>query len=83
MERLIVWAVGRRFGGPASSWLIASAALLTWRGVRRLARPRPLVERIPVGRGAHITIDHLPISHKGQIRQQRRARRSARRATRA
>lgn len=80
MERLIVLLVRRRYGGPARSWLIASALVFGWRGVRRVFRPRPLVEQIPIGRGTHLTVDHLPISHKRQIRQLRRARRAARRS---
>ncbi len=80
MERLIVWLVRRRFGGPARSWLLTSALIFGWRGFRRMLRPRPLVEQIPIGRGTHLTVDHLPITHKRQIRQFRRERRAARRA---
>lgn len=78
MQRLLMWYLGRRYGGVGRSWLLSSALILGWQAVRRVTRPKPVVEVIPIGTGHRVIIDQLSISHRRQIRQEK-ARRRARR----
>ncbi len=79
LQRLLVWAVRSYVRGPGRSWIYTSAALLTLRLVRRVTGRRPVVERLTVTPGQHLTVDHLEITHRAQIKDERRSRRLVRR----
>jgi hypothetical protein len=80
IQRLVVWLLRRYLGGPARSWVLTSAVVLGWRALRRVTGRRPVVERIRIAGGDHLTVDQLAISHKRQMRQLRAERRRAARA---
>jgi hypothetical protein len=74
MQRLLVWVIRSYVRGPGRSWIYTSMALLLFRVARRVTRRRPLVERLEVSSGDNLTIDQLEISHRSQIKQEKRAR---------
>ncbi|MEM7322823.1 MAG: hypothetical protein AAF531_07040 [Actinomycetota bacterium] len=81
-RRLLVWAVRSYIGGPARSWVFTSAALLAVRLVRSVTGSRELIDLSSVKPGDTLTIEHLPISHRRQIRDIRRSKRQERKAAR-
>ncbi|MEM9652542.1 MAG: hypothetical protein AAGA65_10620 [Actinomycetota bacterium] len=81
-RRLLVWAVRSYIGGPARSWVFTSAALLAVRLVRSVTGRRELIDLSSVKPGDTLTIEHLPISHRRQIRDIRRSKRQERKAAR-
>jgi len=86
MTRLISFLVRRYLGGPGRSWLFSSLALLGYRSVRSLVGRREVIDVGSIGKGSKIVIEHLPISHKSQIKaakQERKAERRQRRAAKA
>jgi len=79
LQRLLVWAVRSYVRGPGRSWVYTSLALWMVRLVRRVTGRRPVVERLSVSPGQNLTIDHLQVSHRSQIKDEKRAKRQARR----
>lgn len=82
LQRLLVWAVRTYVRGPGRSWLYTSFALMLLRLVRRVTGRRPIVERLSVSPGQNLTVDHLEISHRSQIKEEKRERRLASRLRR-
>ncbi|MGI9594939.1 MAG: hypothetical protein ACR2QK_02190 [Acidimicrobiales bacterium] len=86
-RRFAFWAARSYFGGPAKSWLFTSAAMLAFRLAKSVGGRRELIDLSSIERGDTILIEHLPISHKRQMRdmkkERRQARRDRRRAARA
>jgi hypothetical protein len=80
LRRLLLWGVRSYVGGPARSWVFTSAAMLLFRLVRSTTGRREIVDLSSVKPGQKIVIEHLPISHRRQIRDFRRAKRADRRA---
>lgn len=83
LQRFLVWAVRSYVRGPGRSWVYTSLALWMLRLVRRVTGRRPVVERLQVSPGQNITIDHLQVSHRTQIKDEKRARRRSRRRRRS
>ena len=78
LQRFLVWAVRSYMRGPGRSWVYTSLALWLLRIVRRVTGRRPVVERLSVSPGQNLTIDHLQVTHRTQIKEEKRARRRAR-----
>lgn len=81
-RRLLVWGLRSYVGGPAKSWIFTSAALGLLRLVRSTTGRREIVDLSSVKPGQKIVIEHLPISHRRQMRDFRRTKRAERRAAR-
>lgn len=81
-RRLLIWAVRSYIGGPAKSWVFTSAAVLAVRFAKSVTGRRELIDLSSVKPGDTLIIEHLPISHKRQIRDFRREKRTNRRAAR-
>ncbi len=79
LQRLLVWMVRTYIRGPGRSWIYTSLALWLVRLVRRVTGRRPVVETLTVSPGQNLTIDHLQVTHRTQIRDEKRARRRLRR----
>jgi 1-acyl-sn-glycerol-3-phosphate acyltransferase len=77
-QRLLVWAVRSYVRGPGRSWIYTSLALWLVRLVRRVTGRRPVVERLSVSPGQNLTIDHLQVTHRAQIKDEKRARKRSR-----
>lgn len=82
VRRAIFWAVRSYIGGPARSWVFTSAAMLLFRLVQRSTGRRELIDISPIKPGQTVLIEHLPISHKRQLKDFRREKRAARRSRR-
>ena len=82
LRRLLVWTIRSYVRGPGRSWLYTTAALGLVRLVRRVVGRRPVVETLSVSPGQHLTVDHLQVSHRTQIKDEKRDRRRARRRRR-
>ena len=87
LQRIILWGVRSYIRGPGRSWLYTTLTLAGLRLVRRIAGRRPVTETLRVKPGDKVTVEHLEISHRRQIkqikRQRRRERLAERRARRA
>ncbi|MEM7271613.1 MAG: hypothetical protein AAF547_00910 [Actinomycetota bacterium] len=81
-RRLVIWAVRSYIGGPARSWIFTSAAVLALRLVRSTTGRQELVDLSSVKPGQTLIIEHLPISHRRQIRDLRQERKAQRRIAR-
>lgn len=81
-RRLLVWGVRSYVGGPAKSWVFTSGAIMAVRVVRSVIGRRELIDLSSVKPGDTLTIEHLPISHKRQIKEIKRSKRQERKATR-
>lgn len=79
LQRLIVWTVRSYIRGPGRSWIYTSLALWLLRLVRRVIGRRPVVETLTVSPGQNLTVDHLQITHRTQLKDERRTRRLRRR----
>jgi hypothetical protein len=75
LRRFVVLALSRYLGSTAKALALLSAYTMGRRMVGKVVGRQPRVERLAVNVGDHIVIDHLPISHKRQIRQFKAARR--------
>ncbi len=82
-RRLILWGLRSYIGGPAKSWVFTSAALLLMRVVRSASGRRELIDLASIKPGDTVVIEHLPISHKRQIKQFKKDKKAAKRARRA
>jgi hypothetical protein len=69
LRRLALSGAQRYFGGPGKSWVITSGILLFWRGVTSMTGRRETLDLSNTKPGDKIVIEHLPITHKTQIRQ--------------
>lgn len=79
MERLLRYAVNRYIGGPNRSWLYTSIAVLGYRFIRSTMTRKEIVEIGGVGRGQKLVIEHLPVTHAEQIKEEKKARKVERR----
>ncbi|MEM9562218.1 MAG: hypothetical protein AAGA93_06365 [Actinomycetota bacterium] len=79
LQRLLVWMVRTYIRGPGRSWIYTSLALWLVRLIRRVTGRRPVVETLTVSPGQNLTIDHLQVTHRTQIKDEKRARRRLRR----
>ena len=82
LERIVLWAANRYVGGPARSWLYASAGIIVLRWMRTHLGRRRVVEMRPLRVGERIVIEQLPISHQRQIKELKAERRAERKAAR-
>lgn len=82
-QRILTWAIRSYVRGPGRSWVYTTLALGLLRFVRRVTGRRPVVETLSVGDGQTLSVEGLEISHRKQIRDQRRERRLARRLSRS
>lgn len=83
MERFILWGVRRYIGGPGRSWLFTTLAVFGYRVVRSTMGRKELVDVGGIGKGQRIVIEHLPVTHGEQLKEEKDERRSAKKAKRS
>ncbi|MDH3681283.1 MAG: hypothetical protein OEV40_15190 [Acidimicrobiia bacterium] len=83
IQRVLLWAVGRYLGGPASSGLYTSTLALTLRALKSVSGRREVVDTSKIKRGQTIVIEHLSVSHAHQIREIKAEKKAAKQAKRA
>ena len=64
---------------PARSWLITSVVTVLYRMVRKTVGPHEVIDVSSIKPGEMIIIEHLPVTHKEQIKEEKRRRRRLRR----
>lgn len=64
---------------PARSWLITSVATVLYRMVKKTTGRREVIDVSSIKPGEMIIIEHLPVTHKEQIKEEKRRRRLRRR----
>lgn len=69
LKRLITFGVQRTVNGPAKSWVFTSGAMLLMRIVSGQTGRRETIDLSNTKPGDKILIEHLPITHKQQLKQ--------------
>jgi len=67
---------------PARSWVITTVATILLRLVRSTVGRRELIDISSIKPGEMIIIEHLPVSHKEQIIDEKKSKRRARKESR-
>lgn len=80
--RLTQLVLNRYVKSPGRSWLITTALTLLYRMVRSTTGRRELVDVSSIKPGEMIIIEHLPVTHKEQMKAEKKARRQARKSRR-
>ena len=76
--RLFRLALNAYTRSPARSWLITSVATVLYRMVRSTVGRREVIDVSSIKPGEMIIIEHLPVTHKEQIKEEKRRRRRRR-----
>lgn len=74
-NRLFRLAVASYARSPTRSWLITTVATVLYRMVRKTVGRREVIDVSSIKPGEMIIIEHLPVTHKEQIKEQKRRRR--------
>lgn len=82
-ERLLALGVRLLVKGPAKSWIYTSAALALIRSVQKKTGRQQTVDLSRTKPGDRILIEHLPITHKEQMKQFAAEDKAAKRAAKA
>jgi hypothetical protein len=82
LRRILTLAVFRYVRGQGRSWLYTSTVLVLWQLFTRSATRKAVVDISRPRPGDKIVIEHLDITHKQQMKDQKRARKAERRAAR-
>lgn len=83
LKKIVTFGVQRALGGTNKSWVFSSGALLVLRAVRSVVGKRETIDLSNTKPGDKILIEHLPITHKQQMKQFKSAERSDKSANRA
>ncbi len=68
LQRLLTLGIQRAIGGPAKSWIFTSGAMALWRFVSSQTGRREIIDLSNTKPGDKILIEHLPITHKEQMK---------------
>jgi len=79
LRRLFQWSLSAYFRSPARSWVITTVVTLLVRMVRSTVGRRELIDVSSIEPGEMIVIEHLGVSHKKQLAEEKTAKRRARR----
>lgn len=69
--------------GPAKSWVFTSGALSLLKLVQRTKGRREIIDLSQTKPGDKIIIEHLSITHKEQIRDEKHAKKAGKKASKA
>lgn len=79
-RRILTWAVRSFVRGPGKSWVFTSGALSLARFAKARTGRRQVIDLSRTKPGDKILIEHLPVTHKQQIKAEKVAKRSAKTA---
>lgn len=68
-KRLALAGAQRYFGGSGKSWVVTSGIMVFWRAISSMTGRRETLDLSNTKPGDMIVIEHLPITHKAQIKQ--------------
>ncbi len=83
LEKLLSLVVRGLVRGPAKSWVFTSGALALLRLVRKGTGRRELIDLSGTKPGDKIVIEHLDITHKEQLKDEKRRKKASKQAKRA
>ncbi|MDH4276681.1 MAG: hypothetical protein OEW83_01220 [Acidimicrobiia bacterium] len=78
--RLFQLALRAYTRSPSRSWLITMVATVLYRMVHKTVGRREVIDVSSIKPGETIIIEHLPVTHKEQIKEEKRRRRRLRRS---
>lgn len=73
LSKVATFAVRRFINGPAKSWVFTSGAMMLMNVVKKQTGRRETLDLSSLKAGDKVVIEHLPITHKEQIKQFKRA----------
>lgn len=76
LRRLLTLGVRSYVGGPAKSWVFTSAAAMLFRLITKATSKKEIIDLSNTKPGDRIVIEHLDITHKQQIKGQKRVKKS-------
>ncbi len=80
LKRLITFGIQRSVNGPAKSWIFTSGAMVLMRLVSSQTGRRELIDLSNTKPGDKILIEHLPITHKQQVKEMKVAGKAEKKA---
>ena len=80
LEKFLTLSVRGLVRGPAKSWVFTSGALALLRLVRKETGRRELVDISGTKPGDKIVIEHLSVTHKQQMKDEKRRKKADKRA---
>lgn len=80
LQRLLSFGLQRVIGGPGRSWIFTSGAMALWRLISSQTGRRETIDLSNTKPGDKILIEHLPITHKEQIKLEKVAKKSDKKA---
>lgn len=83
LSKLINLAVRGVVRGPAKSWVFTSGAMALMKLVTNTTGRREVIDLSDTKPGDKIVIEHLSITHKEQLRDEKRAKKSAKKDKKA
>ncbi len=83
LKRLITFGIQRSVNGPAKSWVFTSGAMLLMRLVSAQTGRREMIDLSNTKPGDKILIEHLPITHKQQIKEAKVAGKAEKKSVKA
>ncbi len=81
--KLLTFAVHLLVRGPGKSWVFTSGALGLAKAVRKGVGRHELIDVSDIRPGDKIVIEHLKVTHKDQLKDEKRRKKSDKRARRA
>ena len=75
-RRILSLAVRSYVRGPARSWVFTSGAMLLLRAIKRVTRKSDVIDLSRSKPGDRFVIEHLDVTHKQQMKDQKRARKA-------
>ncbi len=75
-RRILSLAVRSYVRGPARSWIFTSGAMLLLRSIKRVTQKSEVIDLSRSKPGDRFVIEHLDVTHKQQMKDQKRARKA-------
>ncbi len=83
LQRILSFGLQRVIGGPGRSWIFTSGAMALWRLISSQTGRRETIDLSNTKPGDKILIEHLPITHKQQMKAEKVAKKSDKKAMKA
>ncbi len=83
LKRLLTFGIQRAIGGPAKSWVFTSGAMTLYRLVKKQTGRREVIDLSASAPGDKFIIEHLPITHKEQMKEMKRTKKSDKKLAKA
>jgi len=82
-RRLFQLAISAYTRSPGRSWLITTVVTMLYRMVSKTMGRHEVIDVSSIKPGEMVIIEHLPVTHKQQIKEEKRTRRRRRRRSKS